>query len=121
MQTNYNLDALFNDVTLSKEAHGVAFCGSTLNALEFKRFGFQEERVQSAVRGIWCVTAERKTSCISECLRRPFAHLHPLLYIQQSSQRAGQASSVLTHTNNMPQLFPEKNTNMHTLNTLQVT
>lgn len=85
MQTNYNLNtnALFYDVTLSEEARVVSSCGSAKNELEM--FSFQEERVQSAVQGIWCVTAEGKTSCISEY------HTEDLLLISSHSSTFNRA------------------------------
>lgn len=79
---------------------------------EFKLLIFQEERAQSVVRGMQRATAEGKTSCVSECHRRPFARLLPPTFNRDALLRelAG-ASSVLTHTNNMP----ESNTNTHTM------
>lgn len=67
---NYNSTTNDYNVTLSEVMHfiDIEVAASTENVLgELKLLSFQEGRVQSAVRGIWCVTAVGKTSCISEC------------------------------------------------------
>lgn len=67
---------------------------------------FQDEEVQSALRGMWCATAEGKTSCISWVSQKSFLLISSHSYCTFNraallTELAVPPHTVLTHTKNM--------------------